>query len=129
MHKAIIAGIVSLGLAGCGVVSSFVDGIKYAKAVEEDLEQITGLKPGVGFNFSNARLQSVTVTFPRLYDAKPVRELAGITRTVVTKEFKQSTKKILLAFTLDRADADGPQTAPGAARTRASAALTATRSP
>ena len=106
MHKAIAAAILSIGLAACGIVSTFVDGIKYAKAVEDDLEQLTGLKPGVGFNFNNGRLQSVTVTFPRLYDAKPVRDLAEATRAAVKKEFKQTAENIVLAFALGKEAAD-----------------------
>jgi hypothetical protein len=106
MHKAVAVAILAVGLAACGVVSSFVDGIKYAAAVADDLEQMTGLKPGVGFNFNNGRLQSVTVTFPRLYDAKPVRELADATRAAVKKEFKQTPDNIMLAFALGKGVAD-----------------------
>jgi hypothetical protein len=106
MHKAIAVAILSIGLAACGIVGSLVDGIKYAKAVEDDLEQLTGLRPGVGFNFNNGRLQSVTVTFPRLYDGKPVRDLAEATRAAVKKEFKQTPEDIVLAFTLGKGAAD-----------------------
>jgi hypothetical protein len=88
------------------LLSTFVDGIKYAKAVEDDLEQLTGLKPGVGFNFNNGRLQSGTVTFPRLYDAKPVGDLAEATRAAVKKEFRQTPENIVLAFTLGKGAAD-----------------------
>jgi hypothetical protein len=106
MHKAVAVFILSIGLAACGIVGTFVDGIKYAKAVEDDLEQVTGLKPGVGFNFNNGRLQSVTVTFPRLYDAKPVRELAEATRASVKKQFKQTPQNIMLAFALGKEAVD-----------------------
>ena len=104
MHKSIaiivLALITALGLAACGVVSTLVDGFKYAKAVETDLEEVTGIKPGVGFNWNNGRLASVTVTFPRLYDAKPIAELADQTRAAVTREFKQTPDHIVLAFNL-----------------------------
>ena len=106
MHKAIAVAMLCIGLAACGVIGTFVDGIKYAKAVEDDLEQITGMKPGVGFNFNNGRLQSVTVTFPHLYDTKPVRELADAIRAAVKKEFKQTPENIVLAFALGRGAAD-----------------------
>jgi hypothetical protein len=102
MHKALAVALFAFGLAACGVVGTFVDGIKYARAVEEDLEQATGLKPAVGFNFNNGRLQSVTVTFPHLYDAKPARELAEAIRATVQKEFKQTPENIVLAFALGR---------------------------
>jgi hypothetical protein len=106
MHKAIAAAILSIGLAACGIVGTFVDGIEYANAVEDHLEQLTGLKPGVGFNFNNGRLQSVTVTFPRLYDGKPLRDLAEATRAAVKKEFKQTPENIVLAFALGKGAAD-----------------------
>ena len=107
MHKAIAIILLTLGLtlglAACGVVSSLVDGVKYAHAVETDLEATTGIKPAVGFNWNNGRLASVTVTFPRLYDAKPIGELAEAARAAVTKEFKQTPDNIVLAFNLGAA--------------------------
>jgi hypothetical protein len=105
MRRAILIAALAVGLCACGVVSQLTDGMKYAKAVEEDLEQATGLKPGVGFNFSNGRLRSVTVAFPRLYDAKPLRELARTTRAAVEKEFKQSPDNVILSFALGQGDA------------------------
>jgi hypothetical protein len=103
MHKTIAIIVLAAGLAACGVISTLVDGFKYAKAVESDLEQETGLRPGVGFNWHNGRLVSVTVTFPRLYDARPVRELADAVRAAVGKEFKQTPENIVLAFSLPAA--------------------------
>src|SRR3978361_1730767 len=108
MHKAIAIIVLAAGLAACGVVSTLVDGFKYAKAVEADLEEVTGLRPGVGFNWHNGRLTSVTVIFPRLYDAKPLRELAEMTRAAVAQEFKQTPEHIELSFSLEK-------TAPGTA--------------
>jgi hypothetical protein len=88
-------------LAACGVVNTLIDGFKHAKAVEEDLEQATGLKrsacPGEvgsgsptrtcanmgiysGFNCNNGRLLQVTVMYPRLHDAKSMRDLAEAAR-------------------------------------------------
>jgi hypothetical protein len=103
MHKPLAIIVLAASLAACGVVSTLVDGFKYAKAVEADLEEVTGLKPAVGFNWHNGRLVSVTVTFPRLYDAKPLGELAEATRMAVTKEFKQTPEKIVLGFTFSAA--------------------------
>lgn len=102
MHKAIAIVALAVGLAACGMVSSLVDGFKYVSAVQDDLEQATGLKPQVGFNWKNGRLVSVTVTFPRLYDTKPLRELAETVRATVQKEFKQTPDNIVLAFALGR---------------------------
>jgi hypothetical protein len=100
MHKTIAIVVLAASLAACGVISTLVDGFKYAKAVERDLEQDTGLSPELGFNWHNGRLESVTVTFPQLYDAKPMRELADAVRGAVVKEFKQTPKDIVLAFSL-----------------------------
>jgi hypothetical protein len=104
VHKSIatmiLAFILTSGLAACGVVSTLVDGFKYAKAVETDLEEATGIRPGVGFNWNNGRLVSVTVTFPRLYEAKSIAELAEATRAAVTKEFKETPANIVLAFNI-----------------------------
>ena len=100
MHKVIAVIVLAVGLAACGVVGTLVHGFEYAKAVEDDLEQVTGLKPNVGFNWSNGRLVLVTVTFPRLYDAKPVREVAEAVRAAIVKEFKQTPENIVLAFSL-----------------------------
>jgi hypothetical protein len=100
IHKTIAIVVLAAGLAACGVIDSLVDGFKYAKAVETDLEQETGLRPGVGFNWNNGRLTSVSVTFPRLVDTKPVRELADAVRAAVGKEFKQTPENIVLAFSL-----------------------------
>jgi hypothetical protein len=102
MHKAIAIVALAVGLAACGMVSSLVDGFKYVNAVQDDLEQATGLKPQVGFNWKNGRLVSVTVTFPRLYDTKPLRELAETVRAIVVKEFKQTPDNIVLGFSLGK---------------------------
>ena len=59
------------------------------------------MKPNVGFSWNNGKLTSVTVSFPKLYEEKPLRELAALARTAVTKEFKQTPKTILLSFALD----------------------------
>jgi len=67
-----------LGLAACGVISTLVEGWKYAKAVEADLESATGVKPSVGYKWENGRLLTVTVAYPQLYEKKPLAALADI---------------------------------------------------
>lgn len=89
-------------LAGCDAVSTVTEGFKQSKAVEADLEQSTGVKPAVGFNWHNGRLVSVTVQFPRLYQDKPLNELAGLVRDAVTKDFKLTPERIVLAFAVDK---------------------------
>jgi hypothetical protein len=116
VRKAIVILILAIGLPACGVVSTLVDGLKYAKAVEADLQEATGVKPDVGFNWHNGRLASVTVTFPRLYEAKPLGELAETTRTAVTKAFKQTPDNIVLAFALGAAPGKTAQAGQAPAR-------------
>jgi hypothetical protein len=48
----------------------------------------------------------VTVSYPSLYDTKPLRELAEATRAAVTREFKQTPENIVLAFSLGQGAPD-----------------------
>jgi hypothetical protein len=100
IRKAITIVVLAAGLAGCGAADLISSGLTYAKAVETDLQQATGMKPEVGFNWHNGGFASVTVTFPRLYAGKPLGELADTVREVVAKEFKQTLETIVLAFSL-----------------------------
>ena len=90
----------ALGLAACSMISTLIDGWKYAKAVEADLEGATGVKPSVGFNWSNGSLVTVTVAYPQLYERKPLAALAEIVRRSVESHFKQKPKDIVLSFSL-----------------------------
>ena len=89
-------------LAGCGFVNALKDGYAHVMAVETDVEQSTGVKPEVGFNWHNGRLTTVTVQFPRLYQDKPLGELAGFVREIVIKDFKQTPDKVVLAFAVGK---------------------------
>jgi len=102
MFRAVVIAVLALALSACDVVSVVKDGMRQAGAVEGDLEQSTGVRPQVGFNWHNGRLTSVTVQFPKLYEAKPLGDLAGLVRAAVTKEFKQTPEAIVLSFTLDK---------------------------
>jgi hypothetical protein len=62
---------------------------------------LTGIRPEVGFNWSNGRLVSVTA-FPLVYEAKPLNELAEATRKSVSSQFKQTPDNIVLAFSLGK---------------------------
>jgi hypothetical protein len=102
MARAIAVVVLVVWLAGCGQFGMLTDGIKYAHAVESDLEQMTGVKPQVGLNWNNGRLRSVTVTFPRIFNANPVIELADKVGAVVEKNFRQALDAIVLGFVLAR---------------------------
>ena len=99
-HAALLA--LAVGLAACGVVDTLVDGFKHVRAVESELETSVGLKPQVGFNWHNGRLLQVTVTFPQLLEARPLRELADTVRAAVIKEFKQTPENVVLGFSLGK---------------------------
>jgi hypothetical protein len=100
MHRIIAIILLAAGLAGCDMLDLIMDGFKMTAAVQDDLEQVTGVKPQVGFNWQNGTLQVVTVTFPRVYDSKPLSALAEEVRAAVRKEFKQPPKTIMLSFSL-----------------------------
>ena len=92
--------VLAAGLAGCDILTN---GFAYTRAVEKNLQASTHVKPHVGFNWSNGRLEVVTVTFPGIPD-KPVRELAEEVRATVYREFKQKPMKIVLGFELKKSD-------------------------
>jgi hypothetical protein len=100
MFKIAAILVFTISLAACDAFSTVTEGFKYAKAVESDVEEATGVKPQVGFNWNNGRLVSVTVAFPRIYDAKPLRELAETIRASVRNQFKQTPDNIVIAFSL-----------------------------
>jgi hypothetical protein len=94
--------ILALSLAGCDAVNTMTEGFSHAKAVEKSLEGAVGVKPNVGFNWSNGRLVQVTVTFPRLIESKPLNDLASVIRESVGREFKQTPENIVLAFAIPK---------------------------
>ncbi|HUD88176.1 MAG TPA: hypothetical protein VMR17_17180 [Xanthobacteraceae bacterium] len=102
-----IAGclVLAVSLAACSVVDTLVDGFKHVTAVENDLAASTGMKPHVGFQWRNGRLETVTVAFPKLYESKPLSELAETVRRAVIGEFQQTPDDIVLAFSLGKAAA------------------------
>jgi hypothetical protein len=89
-------------LVACGMVDTMIDGFKHVRAVESELEASVGTKPSVGFNWNNGRLLQVTVTFPQLLDAKPLRDLGETVRAAVVKEFRQTPENIVLGFSLGK---------------------------
>jgi hypothetical protein len=102
MFKIAAVSIIAISLAACDAVNTVTEGFNHAKAVESDLEESTGIKPRVGFNWNNGRLTSVTVSFPSIYEAKPLRELAETTRESVTRQFQQTPENIVLTFSIGK---------------------------
>ena len=110
--------LVAFSLAGCDAISTLTDGFKYKSAVEEDLAKATGVKPQVGFNWTNGRLVLVTVLFPKVYDGQPLPQLAEAVRRAVTTEFKQTPENIELAFVISNKGAPTAQLPKPQARTK-----------
>ncbi|HTJ02479.1 MAG TPA: hypothetical protein VL492_06780 [Methylovirgula sp.] len=102
MYKIIAIIVMATGLAACDMISTLTNGMRHVSAVEAALQLQTGLKPDVGFNWRNGRLVLVTVTFPRLYERKPLRALSEDVKAVVRQEFEQTPEKIVLGFALDK---------------------------
>ncbi len=100
MRRTIAIFLLAAGLGGCDMISTLMDGLKNTKAVADDLQHATGTKPDVGFNWKNGTLEVVTVTFPHVYDGKPLGTLAEEVRASVRKEFKQAPENIVLGFSL-----------------------------
>ena len=102
-----LAAMVALAFAlvGCDMINSAKDVFKNASATADDLEASTGVKPAVGFNWNNGRLTQVTVTYPRLIEAKPMPELVEAARTAIRKEFKQDPENIVLSFVIRKPSA------------------------
>ncbi len=115
MSRAIAVLVLAACLSACNPIGAAMDGMKYAKAVEADLEAATGVRPAVGFNWHNGRLTSVTVLYPSLYKDKPLAELAETVRAAVGREFKQAPETIVLSFALGKAT---PGTTADASRTQ-----------
>ena len=97
--------LLAIGLASCDAFNTVTEGLKHSKEIENDLAASTGMKPQVGFNWSNGRLVSVTVQFPGLYEAKPLREVAETVQASIGKHFKQTPGTVVLSFALPKADA------------------------
>jgi hypothetical protein len=105
MRKVVTILFVAMLATGCDVVSTLTNGLSYARAVETDLEASIGVKPEVGFNWSNGRLTKVTVTFPRMIEARSLSDLAQTVRHAVAAHFRQTPEDIILGFSLGRTGA------------------------
>jgi hypothetical protein len=102
MLRIIAIFVIALTLAGCDAVNTVTEGAAHARAVESDLEKATGVKPGVGFNWNNGRLTSVTVQYPKLVQSPLLGDLAKTVRASVESQFKQTPENIVLAFVIGK---------------------------
>ena len=102
MFKIIAPVLIALTLAACDAVNTVTEGAAHARAVESDLEKVTGVKPRVGFNWNNGRLTSVTVQYPGIVQSPPLNDLAKTVRSSVESQFKQTPENIVLAFVVGK---------------------------
>jgi hypothetical protein len=98
--------ILAFGLASCDAVDTVTGGIKHSSEVESDLETTVGMRPHVGFNWSNGSLTMVTVTFPRIEQKRSLPELADTVREAVAKHFQQTPRDIVLGFSLAKSSSE-----------------------
>jgi hypothetical protein len=102
IRMAITALVLASSLAGCGSADLISNGFFYSRTVATELENATGLRPQIAYEWHNGRFQSVTVTFPRVYVDKPLDELVSTVREVVVRDFKQTPDTIVLAFSIGK---------------------------
>jgi len=102
MFKLVAALAIAFTLAACDAVNTVTEGAAHARAVESDLEQSTGMKPRVGFNWNNGKLTTVTVQYAGIVKSQPLSDLAKTVRASVERQFKQTPENIVLAFSLGK---------------------------
>jgi len=91
---------VALVLSACGPVDTLKEGFAHSQAVSDSLEKSVGVKPFVGFNWSNGVLASVSVTFPGIPANATLPDIAEKSRQAIAAEFKQSPSQVVLSFSL-----------------------------
>jgi len=91
---------IMLALAGCGPVDTLKEGFAHSQAVSESLEKTLGVKPFVGFNWSNGTLDSVSVTFQGIPANVPLADIVDKSKQAVSAEFKQLPTQVLISFAL-----------------------------
>ena len=101
MHLRLLpAALLALALASCDAVDSVKEGWAHSQAVSASLEKSLGIKPFVGFNWSNGNLDSVTVAFEGVPANMTLADIAAKSRAAIAAEFKQAPMSVVLSFTL-----------------------------
>jgi hypothetical protein len=94
-------GLASLLLMACDAIDTMKNGFSHAQDVSAKLETSLGLKSQVGFNWSNGKLMSVTVTFVGVPDKPTLPEISALAKKAVIAEFKQAPRSLVVAFSVD----------------------------
>ena len=88
-------------IAACDAVDTMKEGFAHSQAVSARLEKTVGLKPFVGFNWSNGSLTSVSVTFEGMPKDASLSDIAAESRQAIAAEFKQAPKQIVIGFSIE----------------------------
>src|SRR5580704_9691670 len=89
---------VAISLTACSALKTVYDGFRQARATETALASETGVRPSVGFDWSNGVLTQVRVQFPGFVKAHPAEDLAAATRKAVRDNFSQPPRSLMLQF-------------------------------
>lgn len=104
MEKSIAIFLILIFLSGCNAYDTMTEGFKHSQDVAADIENATGSRPFVGFNWSNGSLTSINVTFTGIPAGKTVSELASVARQSIVARFKQEPKQLIISFSIPVSD-------------------------
>jgi len=102
MFKAIGEFFVPFKLEDSDMFNTLSRGVPEARALENDLEISTGIKPRVSSEWKNGQLMLVSVVFPRIDETRPSSWWATIVRDAVIRRFKRTPEDIVLGFSVRR---------------------------
>ena len=99
-HRVLALIPVALVLAACGPVDTLKEGFAHSQAVADDLGKTLGVRPFVGFNWSNGSLDAVSVTFSAIPANAALADIVEKSKQAVATEFRQSPARIVVSFAL-----------------------------
>jgi hypothetical protein len=99
MHRSTLIAACLLA-AGCDV-ASMKDAMSHSEETSVAIEKQVGVKPFVGFNYTNGALASVTVQFTSV-PSVGVTELQGIANSVVQTTFKSEPQTLIISFAFQK---------------------------
>ncbi len=92
-------------LSGCGVYDTLNEGFSHSQEVAADLEGDVGVKPFVGFNWSNGSLANITINFQEVPEGYSVKQIAALARKSIHLRFKQEPEQIVISYVLPGGEA------------------------
>lgn len=100
MRSILAVLLVFLLLVGCGAYDTYSEGLEYAKAVEEDMNELVGSEPFVGFRWENGSLKDVTVAFTEIPAELSAEQIAQLAKQSIGKHFSETPGQITISFTI-----------------------------